>query len=58
MNEKDREPGSKPVVAHPAPHSIEEILRHVDPGPEDETERFVAAIYEDRRKSAAVPLPE
>jgi hypothetical protein len=49
MNEENRKPDSKPVVEHPGPHSIEEILRFVDPGPDDETEQFVAAIYEDRR---------
>lgn len=58
MNEKDRESDSKSVVVHPAPHSIEAVLRHVDPGPDEETERFVAAIYEDRRKFSAVPLSE
>jgi hypothetical protein len=55
MNDKNRKPASKPVVVHPVPHSIEEILRHVDPGPDGETERFVEAIYEDRRKYAAGP---
>ena len=54
MDEKDRESGSKSAVVHPAPHSIEAILRHVYPGPDEETERFVAEIYEDRRRSAGV----
>lgn len=40
---------SNQVVAHPGPRSIEDLLRFVDPGPDDEAERFVAAIYKDRR---------
>jgi hypothetical protein len=40
---------SEPAVVGPAPLSIERILRHVDPAPDDETERFIAAIYADRR---------
>ena len=58
MKEENRESDSKPVVVHPRRHTIEEILKHVDPGPNDETERFVQAIYEDRRKYAAIPPPE
>jgi hypothetical protein len=54
MKLENRESDSKPVTVHPRPHTIEAILRHVDPGPDDETERFVQAIYEDRRKSSAV----
>ncbi len=57
MNEENRKSDSKPFVALPGPHSIEDILRFVDPGPDEETERFVAAIYEDRR-NAAVPSSE
>ena len=51
------ESGSKPVVVHPGPRSIEDLLRHVDYAPHEETERFVAAIYADRRESAT-PRPE
>ena len=29
--------------------SIEELLHFIDTGVDDETERFVASIYEDRR---------
>lgn len=47
----------KPVVVHPGPLSIEDLLRYVDPAPDEETERFVAAIYADRREAAA-PEPE
>jgi hypothetical protein len=53
MSEENRESGSKPVVVQPGPHSIEDVLRRLDPGADDETERFVAAIYEDRRRCAA-----
>ena len=48
-----REPGGKPVAANPGQHSIENLLRHLDPAPDEETERFVAAIYADRREGAA-----
>jgi hypothetical protein len=58
MNEENRESLSRSVGVDPRPHSIEGLLRHVDPGPDDETERFVAIIYEDRRKSAATPRRE
>jgi hypothetical protein len=47
----------KPVVVHPGPLSMEDLLRHVDPAPDEEIERFVAAIYADRREAAA-PAPE
>jgi hypothetical protein len=57
-NQALREPGSKPVVVHPGPRSIDDLLRHVDPAPDDETERFVAAIYADRRETAATPPTE
>jgi hypothetical protein len=39
-------------------HSIEEILKYVHPGPDEETERFVAAIYADRRESARLTSSE
>ena len=41
----------KPILVGPQPFSFEEILRNVDPAPDEETERFVAAIYADRRQS-------
>ena len=41
----------RPAVVHPGPPSIEDLLRSIDPAPDDETERFVAAIYEDRREA-------
>ena len=46
------------AVAHPGPVSIENLLRHVDPAPDEETERFIAAIYADRRTAAVGPPPE
>jgi hypothetical protein len=58
MNEENRKSDSKPLVAHPGPHSIEALLQFVDPGPDEETERFVAAIYDDRRRSAEAPPRE
>jgi len=41
----------KPVLVGPHPFSLEEILRNVYPAPDEETERFVAAIYADRRSA-------
>jgi hypothetical protein len=32
-----------------------QTLRHVDPAPDDETERFIAAIYADRREGDPAP---
>jgi hypothetical protein len=40
------------VVVGPQPFSFDDILRNVDPAPDEETERFVEAIYMDRRQSA------
>jgi hypothetical protein len=58
MKEENRESVSNEAAMEPQPHSIESLLRFIDPGPDEETERFVAAIYEDRRKSAAAPPRE
>ena len=41
-----------PVLVGPQPFSLDEILRNVDPASDEETERFVAAIYADRRLAA------
>ncbi len=41
--------GYKPVLVGPQPFSFEDILRNVDPAPDKETDRFIAAIYGDRR---------
>ena len=53
-----RNAGYKPVLIGPKPFSFEEILRNVDPVPDEETDRFVAAIYADRRQSTEDSLPE
>jgi len=47
-----RKAGYKPTIVGPQPFSLEAILRNVDPLPDEETERFVAAIYADRRQAA------
>ena len=47
-----RDTGYKPIIVGPRPFSFEELLRNTDPAPDDETERFVAAIYADRRQAA------
>jgi hypothetical protein len=46
-----------PVVTHPGPVSMDELLRNIDPAPDDETERFVALIYADRREAAGQSAP-
>ena len=47
-----RKAGYKPVLVGPQPFSLEDLLRNVYPAPDDETDRFVAAIYADRLHSA------
>ncbi len=44
-----------PAAATPRRHTLEDILRFVDPVPADEMERFVAAIYAERRASEMHP---
>ncbi len=61
MNEANQTPQQrdcKPVVDRPKRHSIEEILRYVDPAPDEEIDRFLEAIYSDRRGAAATPLSD
>ena len=53
-----RETVRQPVVVHPGPLSFDDLLRYVDPAPDEETERFVAAIYADRREAAGACPPE
>lgn len=53
-----RNAGYRPVVVGPRPFSFEDLLRSVDPAPDEETERFVAAIYADRRRVAGNSSPE
>ncbi|MGO9258928.1 MAG: hypothetical protein ACLQU1_21795 [Bryobacteraceae bacterium] len=47
-----RNAGYKPAVVGPQPFSFDEILRNVDPAPDEETERFASAIYADRCQEA------
>jgi hypothetical protein len=53
-----RDAGYRPVVVHPGPLSIEDLLQNIDPAPDDETERFVAAIYADRQEAARNSSPQ
>ena len=53
-----RDAGYKPVLVGPKPFSFDNILRNIDPAPDEETERFVAAIYADRRQAAEDSSPE
>lgn len=57
-NQAIGETAHEPVIVHPGPLSIEDLLRHVNPAPDEEIERFVAAIYADRREAASAPPPE
>lgn len=52
MNEEIQTIRERPVVAHPGPVSIDDLLRNIDPAPDEETERFVADIYADRHEAA------
>jgi hypothetical protein len=57
MNDENQalhEAAHKPVVVHPGPLSIEDLLQYVDPAPDEEIDRFVEAIYADRRAAAAI----
>jgi hypothetical protein len=54
-NQAVGEVARKLAVVHPGPVSIEDLLRHVDPAPDEETEGFIAAIYADRRAAAVAP---
>jgi len=47
-----RNAGYRPRVVGPQPFLLDEILSNIDPAPDEETERFAAAIYADRRQSA------
>ena len=53
-----RDAGYKPIVVGPQPFSFDDLLRNVAPAPDEETERFVAAIYADRRQTAENSSPE
>ena len=53
-----RDAGYKPLLVGPKPFSLDNILRSVAPAPDEETERFVAAIYADRRQASESPAPE
>jgi hypothetical protein len=53
MNDDDqtvRNACARPIVVHPGPLAVEDLLRHADPAPDEETEQLVAAIYADRRR--------
>ena len=50
--------GYKPTVVGPQPFSLDDLLKTVDPAPDEETERFVAAIYADRRQWSVNSSPE
>jgi len=49
------EPARLPIVVHPGPTSLDDLLRYIDPVPDSETEQFVAGIYADRREASIPP---
>ena len=54
MNDESQDPrnaGHRPIVVGPRPFSFDEILTHIDPAPDEDTERFIKEIYADRRQS-------
>jgi hypothetical protein len=53
-----RDAGYRPAVVGPRPFCFEDLLRNVDPAPDEEIERFVAGIYADRRQTAENSPPE
>jgi hypothetical protein len=46
-----RDAGYKPSLVGPRPFSFDNILQNISPAPDEETERFVAEIYADRRQA-------
>ena len=46
-----RQAGKKPAIVRPVPFSLEKLVLYTYPAPDEETDRFVAAIYADRRQS-------
>jgi hypothetical protein len=55
VNDEIQQIREKPFVAHPGPVSIDELLRNIDPAPDHETERFIAAIYAERGEQSRLP---
>ena len=49
--ERSSKPPAKdrPNLVRSAPFSLDRLLSHTDPGPAEECEAFVRAIYEQRR---------
>ena len=52
-----RDSGYKPNIIREHQFSFESLLRSVDPAPDEETERFIATIYADRRDPQASHPP-
>jgi len=55
--QKPGDAGYKSVIEGPRPFSVENLLRNIDPAPDDEADRFVEAIYADRRYAAGNSEP-
>jgi len=43
-----------PNLTQCAPFSLERLLTHIDPGAAEESDAFVRAIYEQRRRDATL----
>jgi hypothetical protein len=53
-----RNRAGSPEVVHRGAASIEGLLQYIDPALDEETERFVAVIYADRREAAGLSSPQ
>jgi hypothetical protein len=56
VTQMDREPQpvkDRPNLVRPKSFSLERLLSHIDPEPEEETEAFVRLIYEQRNIDVA-----
>jgi hypothetical protein len=53
-----RDSGYGPSIVRKRPFSFEDLLRSVEPAPDEETEAFVATIYADRRDPQSTRPPE
>ena len=47
-----------PNIVRRKAFSIDDVLKYVDPGPQEDAEEFVRLIYEERRQDRERALPE
>ena len=53
MQRPQDQTGERPTIVHPGPASMEDLLKSIDPAPEEEAGAFVEMIYAARREAAA-----